>query len=117
MVTERTWAVASTGCTWRPPTDVYETEQSIVVRMEVAGMREEDFTISFSQGILRVQGRRTDPGPKVSYHTLEIPFGLFQADVELSPSIAVVAEQITAEYKVGFLLVHIPKKTSLKSRR
>jgi len=27
---------------WRPPTDVYETEVSIVVRIEIAGMQEED---------------------------------------------------------------------------
>ena len=37
-VIERTWFLAPTGCTWRPPTDVYETDQSVVVRIEVAGV-------------------------------------------------------------------------------
>jgi HSP20 family protein len=114
MLAERTWSVATTGCIWRPPTDVYETEQSIVVRMEVAGMREEDFTISFNQRVLSVQGRRTDPGSKMGYQALEIPFGPFYVEVELNPSIAIVPERVTAEYQVGFLLVHIPKTISPK---
>jgi len=33
---------------WRPPTDVYETDTSVVVKVEIAGMREEDFDISLS---------------------------------------------------------------------
>jgi hypothetical protein len=30
---------------WRPPTDVIETEEYVLVRVEIAGMREEDFVI------------------------------------------------------------------------
>jgi hypothetical protein len=42
-----TWHVHS-GI-WTPPTDVYETEENLVVKMEVAGMREEDFEVSVEE--------------------------------------------------------------------
>ena len=35
------WQVRSS--VWSPPTDLYETEQFFVVKVEIAGMREEDF--------------------------------------------------------------------------
>jgi HSP20 family molecular chaperone IbpA len=40
------WRIISRPHAWRPPTDVYETEDAIIIRVEVAGMRESDFTIS-----------------------------------------------------------------------
>ena len=30
---------------WHPPTDVFETDEMVVVRVEIAGMEETDFTI------------------------------------------------------------------------
>ena len=38
------WQVRSS--VWSPPTDVYETEEAYVVRVEIAGMREDDFEVS-----------------------------------------------------------------------
>ena len=31
---------------WRPPTDVFETEKEMVVLLEMAGMRQKDFSIT-----------------------------------------------------------------------
>ena len=42
---------------WRPPTDVYELEETLVVRVEIAGMREEDFIIQLNGRILSIRGR------------------------------------------------------------
>ena len=32
---------------WRPPTDVYETDDAVTVKIEIAGMDPKDFNISF----------------------------------------------------------------------
>ena len=38
------WQVRSS--VWHPPTDVYETEDDFIVKVEIAGMRDEDFTVA-----------------------------------------------------------------------
>ncbi len=39
------WQVGVHSYAWSPPTDVYETDASFIVRVEVAGMRQSDFSI------------------------------------------------------------------------
>jgi HSP20 family protein len=92
---------------WRPPTDVYEIEEAIVIRVEIAGMQEEDFSISLAERLLTIRGVRPDIQEKRAYHQMEIFFGEFLCEVELlSP---VDAEAVTAEYQAGFLRVILPK--------
>ncbi|MDH5506222.1 MAG: Hsp20/alpha crystallin family protein [Anaerolineae bacterium] len=94
---------------WQPPTDVYETAESIIVRAEIAGMAEAEFTISLENRILMIYGRRTDSTGSRAYHQMEIRFGEFMSVVELAAP--VIAEEISAEYQDGFLHVNIPKLT------
>jgi HSP20 family protein len=92
---------------WRPRTDVYETEDSVVVRVEVAGMREADFTIILDGRFLTVRGVRPDIQERRAYHQMEIPFGEFSSEVELhSP---VVSQAVEASYSNGFLRIVLPK--------
>ena len=46
---------------WRPPTDVYETDDSVVVVVEIAGLGEGDYTITLSGRTLLISGERRDP--------------------------------------------------------
>ncbi|KTC86209.1 hypothetical protein [Legionella cincinnatiensis] len=32
---------------WYPPTDVYETDEAVIVKTEIAGVKLDDFNISF----------------------------------------------------------------------
>ncbi|HJQ65926.1 MAG TPA: Hsp20/alpha crystallin family protein, partial [Gemmatimonadales bacterium] len=41
---------------WKPPTDVYETAEDIVVHMDVAGVLAEAFSVEFSEGVLTIGG-------------------------------------------------------------
>ncbi|MCS6908754.1 MAG: Hsp20/alpha crystallin family protein [Anaerolineales bacterium] len=93
---------------WRPSTDVFETEDALIVRIEVAGMREEDFTILLDSKYLTVRGVRVDTSERRAYHQMEIPFGEFISEVELP--FAVDAERIEAVYQAGFLRITLPKK-------
>ncbi|MEK7786124.1 MAG: Hsp20/alpha crystallin family protein, partial [Chloroflexota bacterium] len=43
---------------WRPPTDVCETETEVVVEVEIAGMREDDFHVSLDGRLLTISGLR-----------------------------------------------------------
>jgi HSP20 family protein len=86
---------------WRPATDVYETGDSIIVRVEIAGMREEDFLVSLTGSQLTVRGSRPDIQERRAYHQMEIFFGEFLTEVELPGP--VLSDQVTAEYVAGFL--------------
>lgn len=92
---------------WRPPTDVFETEDNLVVRLEVAGMVETDFTIVIDERFLMIRGTRTEVAERRAYHQMEIRFGEFGVDIELPYDVAV--NEITAIYSNGFLRVTLPK--------
>ncbi len=92
---------------WRPPTDVYETSDLVVIKVEIAGMGPEDFEISFSDRILQIHGNRVDKQRKLSYHCLEIQYGEFLSEVYLPGHYA--QDQIEAQYENGFLTITLPK--------
>jgi HSP20 family protein len=101
------WLSGGRQKAWRPLTDVYETDKDVIVKVEIAGMSEEDFTISLSNRSLRISGARRDPDYKLAYQQLEIPYGHFCAEVFLP--YAVAYEEIHATYESGFLTVVLPK--------
>ncbi len=91
----------------RPPTDVYETEDKIVVRVELAGMHEGEFSVNFDQGLLQISGVRPEIPEKRAFHQMEIHFGEFLTEVEIL--IPINVEKIEAVYQDGFLRVNLPK--------
>jgi HSP20 family molecular chaperone IbpA len=92
---------------WRPPTDVYETEDTIIVRVEIAGMREQDFLVGLNGPVLTIRGVRQDVPERRSYHQMEIRFGEF--NIELGLPFHVDADQVQAVYNNGFLRILLPK--------
>ena len=106
------WHIRST--TWSPPTDVYETEQNYVIKVEVAGMRDEDFEVAFENNILVIRGHRLDHNEKRAYHQMEIRFGRFEIAAEIP--VVIDIEKANAEYKDGFLVIMLPKVTSKQER-
>jgi HSP20 family protein len=101
------WRVHARSIVWRPPTDVFETEEAVIVRVEIAGMREEDFLVELTRHRLVVRGARPDISEKRAYHQMEIRFGEFSTQVELPVQVA--ADQVEATYTDGFLQVVLPK--------
>jgi len=94
---------------WSPPTDVYETEKEYVARLEIAGMREDDFEVMIENNTLLISGSRPDFTERRAYQQMEIRFGKFSTAVSLPGPVNM--EQARAEYKDGFLTVIIPKAT------
>ncbi|MGD2156660.1 MAG: Hsp20/alpha crystallin family protein [Anaerolineales bacterium] len=109
---KQNWHLGSAHLLWSPPTDVYETKNAIIVRVEIAGMRNGDFSISLNNRHLIIQGFRPDQPERRAFQQMEIRFGEFRTDVELP--IPIRADEIEASYDDGFLRVILPKA---KSRR
>ena len=106
-VASQRWVAARQHKVWRPPTDVYETDDCVVVKVEIAGMEDEDFQISLDGKRLIISGIRRDPASKLGYQQMEILYGHFETDVHLSR--AIEEDRIEATYQNGFLVVRLPK--------
>ena len=92
---------------WRPPMDIYETENALFVRLEIAGMQEKDFKLTQKGRFLSIAGFRTDVMERRAFHQMEIPFGEFVIELELP--VQVDEKRIEASYLQGFLKVTLPK--------
>ena len=99
------WQVRSNM--WSPPTDVYEYESTYIIRMEIAGMREEDFDISIQNDTVIISGSRQDLHERRAYHQMEIQSGKFETSIHMPGAVNV--EQVNAEYQDGFLMITLPK--------
>jgi HSP20 family protein len=99
------WQVRSN--IWSPPTDAYETDEAYIVRMEIAGVREEDYEVTLENETLLISGVRSDLPERRAYHQMEIRFGKFATAVSISGPVNVDGAQ--AEYKNGFLTIILPK--------
>jgi HSP20 family protein len=103
------WRLSILPTYWRPPTDVYETDEKYIGRVEIPGMRDGEFSVSVDNNILTIRGTRPDSTERRAFHQMEIRFGEFSTEVELP--INADANQILAEYEDGFLHVFLPKAT------
>jgi HSP20 family protein len=101
------WQVSLHSYAWSPPTDVYETENNFVVRVEAAGMRESDFSINAEDNFLVISGVRSESPEWRAYRQMEIRFGEFSTTIELP--LGVDVSKADADYKDGFLNVILPK--------
>lgn len=104
------WQLKLCQNSWRPPTDIIETESAITIRVEIAGMNRSDFSINIHQTKLTISGSRIDPGQNGAFRQMEIHSGNFFTAVELPCQIN--NHQVNAEYQDGFLTVVLSKTNS-----
>ena len=103
------WDVSLHSFSWNPPTDVYESDASFIVRLEVAGMRQSDFMIDVENNFLVISGVRMESPERRIYHQMEIRFGEFSSSIEVPAGVDV--NKAEADYEDGFLNVVLPKIT------
>jgi HSP20 family protein len=97
---------------WSPPIDQYELEEAFIVRMEIAGMHEDDFEVFLENTTLLISGSRLDPPERRAYQQMEIRFGKFSSSVTLSGPVNI--DLAHTKYKDGFLVIVLPKENQNK---
>jgi HSP20 family protein len=106
------WQVRAQSHIWSPPTDVFETKSAYIVRVEVAGMRQQDFSVQIENSFLKISGVRADKPERGAYHQMEVRFGEFSSIVAIPGPVDI--DTSSAEYEDGFLTVILPKALSNK---
>jgi len=97
---------------WHPATDLFETKENYIVKLEIGGMEGKDFSINFYKDVLSINGYRVGEEKEGSYHIMEIPFGDFSSSVKINNEIMI--NSIEAFYENGFLTIIIPKKKPIR---
>lgn len=94
---------------WQPSCDIAETDDAIVVEIELPGMRREDVQILVEGNTLRITGERraTRQYRHQNYHHVERHYGRFTRQLLLPRSVDRAA--IHAEFNDGVLTVTLPK--------
>ena len=95
---------------WTPSTDIVETEDTVVILMDLAGLDKEAIKIVREGDLLQISGVRTRtpvPGMK-RFHRMEIDYGPFQKLFRVPQDLDV--DSIKAEHKNGLLEILLPKK-------
>lgn len=109
----RRWVLVRHTTAWHPPTDVYESQERLIVVVEIAGMRDSDFNVSLQAQRLTISGvRQRVADAECAYHQLEIPFGEFRTVVTVPWPVA--RNEVTASYRDGFLRVELPHAPAQK---
>lgn len=97
---------------WRPPVEVFETEDALIVAAEIAGIDEEHVSVVIENDVLSIRGERVDDrgNERRSYRETGIAYGPFGFDVFLPFSID--ADQAEASYQHGLLRVKLPRSSA-----
>ena len=104
-------SILQRSATWRPLADIRESTEMMTIKIELAGVREEDIEVTLYEDALVVSGERQDDPERsenLYYHEAQIRYGPFRVEVFiLSP---IDRQGIQARYENGFLWVDLPKK-------
>ncbi len=101
---------------WTPACDIYEDEESVRARFELAGVDPKNVEVRFENGVLTLKGERKleNEEKRENYHRLELSYGTFTRSFSLPGTVD--AEKIRAEAKDGILTVTVPKRADAKPR-
>lgn len=94
------WALLAAEC--------WETAQSVIVRVELPGMRKEDIDVSIYHGRLQIRGERSSGAEEArQYHLMERAFGRFERSLSLPSNVDAARAEVS--YQGGVITVILPK--------
>lgn len=101
---------------WAPAVDIFETENSIVLKAELPGIDPKDVEVRVEDNTLYLKGERKfeKETKDENYHRVERSYGSFARSFSLPNSID--ADKVAAEYKDGVLNLTLPKREEAKPK-
>lgn len=102
---------------WEPAVDIYEADDSIVVKAEIPGVERDQVGVEVKDGTLTLRGERKFEREvkEENYHRIERSYGSFQRSFTLPSSVD--PDKVRATLKNGVLQVTLQKKEQARPKQ
>ena len=101
---------------WLLPMDAYITDEAIIIRADVPGIKPEEIEITLEGDTLAIRGEiRRDESSQRKYVLLERPTGKFERTLNINMPID--HEGVEASFKDGVLTLTLPKAETVRPRQ
>lgn len=110
LLEEASAPVAAPG-EWSPPADICESEEAVMIHIELPGLQIGQINVQVTGTQLRISGERAKQSARrrgISYLCSERNYGRFERAFDLQRW-SINLSQATAELKKGVLAVRLPK--------
>lgn len=99
-----------------PAMDMYETENEIVVKAALPGVKSDDIQISVTGDVLSIRGevKKDEEVKNADYQMRERSYGAFSRSIPLPTPI--VADRAKAEFENGVLTLTLPKAEEVRPK-
>lgn len=106
-----------TGTNWQAPAvDMYQTDDEIIVKAALPGLKAEEVQISITGEVLTLKGEvnQEEETKEKAYHIREQRWGAFERTIMLPTD--VVADQAKADFEDGILTISLPKAEEVRPK-
>ena len=102
---------------WQPPVDIYENENSVIIKAELPDVDQKDIEVKIEDNTLILRGERKQDESirKESYHRIERYYGAFQRSFALP--LTIDREKVKANCERGVLTITLPKREESKPKQ
>ena len=99
-----------------PTVDMYETDEAIIVKSAIPGIKPEDLNISITGDVLTIKGETRDEEEieEENYIQRERCYGSFCRSLAIP--LPVITDEIQAEFEDGVLTLTMPKAEEVKPK-
>ena len=102
---------------WAPAVDIYETENELVIKVDLPEVNEKDLDVRVENNMLTIRGERKSENEvkQENYLRVERTYGTFFRSFSLPNTVE--TNNIHADYKNGVLTVQLPKRAEVKPKQ
>lgn len=102
---------------WVPAVDVYETDDSLIIQIDLPGLARENMQIELERSILTIRGQRKIQKDlrQQNFHVMERAYGPFRRSFRMPENVE--ADKAWAKLLDGVLEIRIPKRREPEPRR
>lgn len=104
-----------TGQPWKLPVDIYERDNSVVVRAAVPGIKPEELEVTVEKNTLSIKGEtKSEWAENDKVYRREYRYGCFARSIRLPEDID--TERVSAEFENGFVKITLPRVEPVKPK-
>jgi HSP20 family protein len=112
-----THPLSMTGNSWSvPAVDMYQTDNEVVVKAALPGIKAEEVQINITGDVLSLKGevKQNEEVKEKAYHIREQRWGAFERTLVLPAN--VIADKARADFENGILTITLPKAEEAKPK-